>query len=130
MCICEYSLKKEGTKQVSANFKVREFACKDGSDVVVIDSDLIEVLQYIRDHFKKAVNINSAYRTASYNKKVGGVTNSQHCKGTAADIRISGVKPKDIAAVAEQKLKGKGGIGIYSGFVHVDTRATKARWNG
>lgn len=125
-----YSKVKDGTTKLSDNFKVSEFACKDGSDVIFIAPDLVDVLQKIRNHFGKPVNINSAYRTPTYNNKVGGETYSQHLYGTAADVRISGVTPKDIAAYAETLLSGTGGIGIYGNFVHVDVRKEKARWNG
>lgn len=131
MNLVEYfSKKKDGNKYISENFKAKEFACKDGSDVIFISPELVIVLQKIRDHFGKAVHINSGYRTVTYNKKIGGATYSQHCYGTAADIRITGVKPKDIAAYVETLLVNKGGIGIYKNFVHVDVRATKSRWNG
>lgn len=125
-----YSKSKDGNKNLSSNFKVKEFACKDNSDVIFIAPELIELLQKIRTHFGKAVNINSAYRTPTYNKKVGGATYSQHLYGMAADIRINGVSPKDIAAYAETLLNGTGGIGIYSNFVHIDVRKEKSRWNG
>lgn len=127
-----YSKAKEGNVKLSANFKVREFACNDGSDPIFISSELVEVLQKIRDHFGKPVNINSGFRTASYNKRkdVGGATYSQHLYGTAADIRISGVSPKNIAAYAETLLPNKGGIGTYRDFVHIDVRDVKSRWNG
>ena len=124
-----YSKDKDGTKPLSANFKVREFACKDGSDVVFISSELVRVLQAIRNHFGKPVNINSAYRTTSHNKRVGGAAYSQHLYGTAADIVVS-VAPKDVAAYAEMLLPNTGGIGVYSNFVHVDVRAARARWTG
>ena len=125
-----YSKAKDGTKSLSANFKVRECACKDGSDVIFISNGLVQVLQAIRSHFGKPVTINSAYRTPTYNKKVGGETYSQHQYGTAADITVSGVSPKDVAAYAETLLPGTGGIGIYSTFTHVDVRAVKSRWKG
>ena len=125
-----YSKAKDGSKALSANFKVREFACKDGSDVIFISNGLVQVLQAIRSHFGKPVTINSAYRTPTYNKKVGGETYSQHQYGTAADITVSGVSPKDVAAYAETLLPGTGGIGIYSTFTHVDVRAVKSRWKG
>lgn len=126
-----YSKAKNGNTKLSANFKVREFACNDGSDPIFISSELVEVLQKIRDHFGKPVNINSGFRTASYNKRkdVGGATYSQHLYGTAADIRISGVSPKSIAAYAETLLLNKGGIGTYRDFVHIDVREVKSRWN-
>lgn len=125
-----YSLKKDGNLKLSLNFRVKEFACSDGSDPIFIDTELVNVLQKIRSHFGKAVTITSAYRTPTHNKKVGGTLYSQHLYGRACDIKISGVSPKKVAAYAETLLKNKGGIGIYSTFCHIDVRATKSRWNG
>jgi uncharacterized protein YcbK (DUF882 family) len=130
MTVNVYSKSKDGNKSVSANFKVKEFACKDGSDVIFISPELVEVLQKIRSHFNKPVNINSAYRTPTHNKKEGGATYSQHLYGTAVDIRITGVSPKEVAEYTEKLLSGRGGIGIYSNFTHIDVRETKSRWNG
>lgn len=125
-----YSKAKDGDRQLSTNFKVREFACKDGSDVIFVAPELVKLLQKIRSHFRAAVTINSGYRTPGYNKKVGGATYSQHCYGTAADIQVKGVDPKRVAAYAETLMAGKGGIGIYPTFTHIDVREVKSRWNG
>ena len=125
-----YSKAKDGNKNLSANFKVREFACTDGSDPIFVSDKLVEVLQDIRDHFGRAVTINSGYRTAAKNKAVGGAAYSQHLYGTAADISIRGVSPSRVATFAETLLPGTGGIGIYGTFTHIDVRATKSRWNG
>ncbi len=130
MTIKAYSLVKDGNKKLSTNFKVKEFACTDGSDPIFIDSDLVNVLQKIRTHFGKSVTITSAYRTPGRNKAVGGQTYSQHLYGKAADIKVKGIAPKTVAAYAEKHLPNKGGIGTYSTFVHVDVRSTKARWKG
>lgn len=130
MTIKAYSRVKDGNKKVSTNFRVREFACLDGSDPIFISSELISILQKIRNHFGKAVTITSAYRTPTRNKSVGGTTYSQHLYGMAADIKVAGVTPKKVAAYAEMLLPNKGGIGIYDTFTHIDVRATKARWNG
>ena len=136
MSVQTYSLSRQGNQNLSTNFKVREFKCNDGSDTILIDSTLVQVLQKVRDHFKKPITINSAYRTTSYNVKVGGSPNSQHCKGTAADIVVQGVDPLKVALYVKSlpEYSGKGGIGYYSradilgGFTHVDTRASKSRW--
>jgi uncharacterized protein YcbK (DUF882 family) len=130
MTIKAYSKAKDGNKKVSKNFKVKEFACTDGTDPIFIDAELVEVLQKIRDHFGKAVKINSAYRTPPRNKAVGGEAYSQHLYGKAADILVSGITPKKVAEYAEKLMPKKGGIGIYKTFTHVDVRSTRARWNG
>ena len=129
MTLKVYSKAKDGNKKLSTNFRVREFACMDGSDPIFIDTELVTVLQKIRDHFAKPVTITSAYRTPSRNKEVGGTTYSQHLYGKAADIKISGVTPKKVADYAETLLDN-GGIGIYNTFTHIDVRSTKSRWQG
>lgn len=128
--IYAYSKAKDGNKKVSANFQVKEFACKDGSDPIFIAPKLVDVLQKIRTHFGQPVTINSAYRTPTHNKNQGGATYSQHLYGTAADIVVKGVAPKTVAAYVETLLPNTGGIGIYAGFTHVDVREVKSRWNG
>ena len=130
MTIKVYSKKKDGNKNLSKNFKVKEFACTDGSDPIFIDTELVNILQKIRTHFGKSVTITSAYRTPAKNKAVGGQTYSQHLYGKAADIKIKGVTPKKVTAYAETLLKNKGGIGTYSTFTHIDVRTTKSRWKG
>ncbi len=123
-----YSKKKDGNKKLSTNFRVKEFACADGSDPIFIDSELVDILQKIRSHFGK-VTITSAYRTPTHNKKVGGTTYSQHLYGRAADIKVQGIAPKEVAEYAESLLDA-GGIGIYNTFTHIDVRSTKSRWQG
>lgn len=125
-----YSKAKDGNKKLSTNFRVKEFACSDGSDPIFISTDLVTVLQKIRTHFGKAVTITSAYRTPTRNKAVGGTAYSQHLYGNAADIKVNGVSPTRVAEYAEKLLPNKGGIGIYDTFTHIDVRNTKARWRG
>ena len=127
-----YSKKKDGEKKLSSNFKVKEFACKDGSDAVLVAPRLVMVLQSIRDHFSAACDIHSSYRTPQYNAKVGGAAQSQHCYGTAADITVKGVDVETVAAYARKIMPDWGGVGIYKeqGFIHVDVRETRYDWNG
>lgn len=127
-----YSKAKDGNKKLSTHFKVKEFACKDGSDAVLVAPRLVMVLQSIRSHFGAPVTIASAYRTPQYNAKVGGVAHSQHCYGTAADIIVKGQTPEAVGAFARELMPDWGGVGIYSqqGFTHVDVREVRADWNG
>ncbi len=69
--------------------------------------------------------ITSGYRTEAHNKKVGGVADSSHCQGWAADIAASSGTSK--FQIVDACLKaGFTRIGIASGFVHVDCDPTKA----
>ena len=52
----------------------------------------LEVLQPLRDYVGALVHINSGYRCKALNLAVGGVKNSQHSRGEAADIRIASPK--------------------------------------
>lgn len=129
-----YSLKESGSKRflingVRSSFLLKEFRCKDGSDSVLLDSGLVELLQKVREHFGKAVSVTSAYRTPSYNRSVNGATSSYHIKGQAADFTVTGISNREVAKF----LQGIGakGIGLYDytgGFVHVDTRDKKYYW--
>ena len=120
------SLKRDGNKQITKNFKVSELACKDGSDTVLYCVDTVEIAQKLRDKFGP-ITVSSAYRTVSHNKAVGGATNSQHVKGRAMDLI-----PKDGRVSLEEFAKyaescGATGIIWYKTkkFVHIDTRDVK-----
>ena len=138
MSIEAYSVLRQGNQKLSEHFKVREFRCKDGSDPVFIDTELVDILEKIRVHFAKPVTITSAFRTASHNATVAKAAKySQHLYGKAADIQVQGISVESVAAYAETLLAGRGGIGIYppslgraNGWVHVDVRKDKSRWKG
>ena len=49
-----------------------------------------DILQPIRDAWKGVIVVNSGYRSEALNKVVGGVKNSQHRLGEAADIKVGG----------------------------------------
>lgn len=131
-----YHCKKGVATQLSANFKSTEFDC-NGSKCcteTLIDKDLVVYLQKIRDYFGKAVNISSAYRCPTHNAKVANASSkSKHMYGMAADIKVAGVEPAEVAKYAESI--GILGIGLYDTdkdghFVHIDTRPTKSFWFG
>lgn len=127
----EYSLFNQGTHQVSEHFKVKEFAQKDYQcDKILIESELVKVLEDVRTHFNMPVIITSGYRTPEYNKKIGGVKNSQHTKGTAADIKVKTVLASEVQRYLNRKYPDKYGIGKYENFTHIDVREKKARWRG
>ena len=115
-----------------ANFIPEEFQCKDGSKYLIIHELLVSGLQQIRTLANRPVTLNSAFRTVEYNSEIGGVPDSYHTKGMAADCVIHGYSVAQMAAIAERIPQfADGGIGAYKEkwFVHVDVRKDgPARW--
>lgn len=122
--------------QLTNNFHIREFKCKDGNKVPEqLEANvklLAEQLQILRDYIGIPIHLNSAYRTEAYNKHIGGSPKSQHLQAKAADLVTQKYTPKQLAAIIKKLIKEKkimqGGVGVYPSFVHYDIRGTEARW--
>lgn len=110
------------------NFSREEFACRCGCGFDTVDAELLEVLKQVRVHFNAVVRITSGCRCKERNHGEGGSPKSQHLYGRAADIQVEDVKPAEVAAYLETLIPDCGGIGIYSVWVHIDTREQRARW--
>jgi uncharacterized protein YcbK (DUF882 family) len=96
-----------------------------------IDPNLLTVLDAIRESVGSPVSLSCAYRCPAHNAEVGGVPDSQHVQGCAADVLLpDGWNVDQLAELAEKC--GADGIGRYynNEFVHVDTRGYAARWDG
>jgi len=121
--------------KLTTNFSLNEFNKRNYNVPTDVLRNLIELaknLQVLRDEVKKPIKITSGYRPAELNAKVGGATQSRHITGQAADLKIEGYTPKQVAAIIEKliaagKMK-QGGLGIYSTWIHYDVRGTAARW--
>jgi len=115
--------------KIGRYFSKEEFRCTCGcGEDYEIDPNLVLVLDQLRGDLGHPVKITSGYRCKKHNDSVGSKDSSQHRKGTAADIISPLYKPKQIADMLEKILDGKGGLGRYKGFTHVDVRKNKMRW--
>ena len=114
---------------ISAHFSTAELQCHCCGRCK-IDGKLVDALENLRALGPEPIIVNDAYRCEEQNKKVGGVSKSEHMLGTAADIRIAGLSVKQMYERAEiVGAFANGGVGIYDGgFIHVDVRDRKARW--
>jgi len=113
---------------LSKNFNRSEFVCNHCGELK-LDPALLESMQALRDLAEKSIRITSAYRCPEHNKAIGGARKSLHITGKAADLVIKGMTIKEMFDhVIQIQAFADGGIGVYSGFVHVDTRGRKARW--
>ena len=123
---------------MTKNFKKSEFDCNCGcempNDVFINIQKLANQLQYLREFLDVPIKLTNGYRCPAHNRAVGGVKNSQHVLGKAADIKIEGLTPQEVAVIFDRLTTDgeilQGGIGIYSTFTHYDIRGKNARWNG
>lgn len=105
--------------QITPHFNLLEFACKDGSELILIDDDVIDNLEKIRQIINAPIKIISGYRTETYNESINGAKNSYHCRGKAVDIKTDKMPALELAIYASRFFNG---IIVYNDFVHCDTR--------
>ena len=104
---------------------------KENMDKLLLALNKFDV--YLADNvgkkYKVKIPVNSGYRCDKHNAKVGGVKNSQHRFGLAADIKVTGLSTE--STFLQVKASGLfDGIGLYNTFIHVDKRGTgPARWD-
>lgn len=96
---------------------------------------LMDALEVIRVAWGKSLSITQAggWRSLHANKaNKGRATRSQHLKARAADIRCSRKDgPRLHALIKQLRAEGripKGGLSLYSSFVHYDVRGRNAGW--
>ena len=130
--------------RLSKHFVVEEFDCKDGTKVTPREHAGLEYLcrQYLEPMRRKygACSVHSGFRTRRHNASVGGEPNSYHIypdhdgNDQAADVSFARGNPSQWHATANairaSKRRGRGGLGLYRTFVHIDIRDYSANWRG
>lgn len=102
-------------------FEMKEFACKCcGQLPPSAEQNLQALVEHVldpaRERLGMPITVNSGYRCPTHNAKVGGVKNSQHLKGEAADITCA--DNKRLAEIIEQ-LGNFDQLIVYPTFLHV-----------
>ncbi len=116
--------------KVSKHFSRKEFACKCGCGFDVVDVELVQILEEIREHFDQPIIITGPNRCSEHNSKVGGASKSMHAVGMAVDFKVEGVKSGIVADYLEGRFSDKYGVGRYRSWTHLDVRFIPARWEG
>ena len=114
--------------KVARDFNLSEFACPC-CNLVMLHPKLLAKLVELRNALERPVHITSGYRCPRCNQKVGGVANSYHCIGLAADIKVKDINLIELLEICENI--DFAGIGFYEkkNFLHLDVRPTKrSRW--
>jgi uncharacterized protein YcbK (DUF882 family) len=105
-------------------FSIDEFRCKHCGELPDggMNQVLLDKLDDMRGRIGMPIIISCGYRCPEHNAEVGGVENSQHIYGNAADIYVDGLSVDELANYCVDE--GFDGIGRYydSGFVHTDVR--------
>lgn len=119
---------------LSEHFKADEFMPHNGSyRFLRVSPELVRRLEKIRTALGGApITILSAYRPPEYNESVGGVVNSSHLDGLAADISAAGISTAALRKICENVIGDDGGVGYYptQQFCHIDVRGQHSRWTG
>jgi uncharacterized protein YcbK (DUF882 family) len=105
-------------------FKPEEFDCPGfPGSWNRMQIDLIKKLDVLREKcgFPLTISKGGAYRTYTYNKKIGGAENSYHIKGQAVDIKMLDKVQRRILVEKAIEL-GFTGIIVYSAHIHLDIR--------
>lgn len=110
------------------NFKLNEFRCKHCKELKLNINLLLKLEELRKVLGNKPVIVTSGYRCITYNARVGGIKNSEHTKGNAADIKVSTVTPNEVYKEAA-KVFNAGGVGKYNTFTHVDVGPNRYRWD-
>ena len=91
----------------------------------------LHVLDELREHLGKPITLLSIYRSPAYNAEISGARYSQHLVNKAIDFKVKGLSPLTVwNRLVKMRGAGcfKGGVGRYSGFIHLDTRGRNATW--
>ena len=135
----ELDLAPTGTFWDTSEFFIREeFRCQCGGRwcngfPVEPSEKLVQTCNEIRRRLGVPISIidagGSGVRCATHNANVGGVANSNHLYGNAADLHSS-KSPEEMARVAEEVMGSTGEIGIYSWGIHVGVNCACSRFRG
>jgi len=113
---------------IAPHFNLSEFNCPCCKWVMLYPL-LLEKLEKLRKIMERPIHITFGYRCFANNRKVGGVANSYHCIGLAADIKVKNINLMKLLGYVEEI--DFTGIGFYEkkNFLHLDVRPTqRTRW--
>lgn len=100
--------------QLSTNFHLNELTASETAKAQDIKNTpnadqihnlrllTIHVLQPIRSFLNRPVKVNSGFRSEELNEAVGGVSNSFHKQGLAADVEVEGISASTLSQMIEK----------------------------
>ncbi|NRA62953.1 MAG: hypothetical protein HRU19_00635 [Pseudobacteriovorax sp.] len=112
------------------HFKLDEIRCPCDKCKPMVNQEHLIRVQSLRYEFGKPMIVNSWHRCKQYNKTLPGSSdNSEHIKGNATDFRLWHYSMSEQFELLLLAFKyGFKGIGIYSGYLHLDSRSKPSYW--
>ena len=108
--------------QITKHFKLIEFQCPC-CHRVLLNPLLVSKLELLRLKWGKPIIINSGFRCVSHNREVGGVIDSKHKLGQAADVRVISSEQGVFREIAVATGFSKAITYRKRGFVHLEIGA-------
>ena len=112
------------TGNIVKNFTLKEMSNNESKEDIklIITPEVVkfaQMIQELRDYYKKPMLVNSWYRTEFFNKKIGGSSNSLHIDGTAVDIKTTDyIKLSERWKLICRKHNKIGSVNLYDTFMH------------
>lgn len=122
--------------RLSPHFTRKDWACNDGTPIPGSLRKNAQRHAFQMERFRHALGdipiyTISEYRTVSYNRQIGGATDSRHTYADATDMSsqfVDSVGRDKFFAVAD-RIFANGGVGRYPyGSAHTDSRGYRSRW--
>ena len=108
------------------HFYKDETVCPCGCGKNDMSQEYMDWLETVRVEAGIPFFLNSAFRCPQHNSDTGGVEDSEHCHGTAVDVKVNGGLQRFVITKAAMKL-GVFGLGVAKTFIHLDRGKVKPR---
>ena len=125
--------------KLTENFTLEEMIASDTADRKGLDNTpnatelanlmrTAALLEQVRKVINKPIKVNSGFRSKAVNDAVGSKDTSQHRIGCAADIKVTGMSPREVVqACIDAKLPFDQIIEEFNSWTHISVTDVPAR---
>jgi len=111
--------------QLTNDFTMKEFQCKCGCGIVLVEFELANKLQELRDFVGEPININSGCRCPTHNKNVGGKKTSEHITTDSRALKGADIRCRNRFKLAQGAFNIFKRVGVAKTWLHVGIDKSK-----